>query len=196
MPKRVLVVVVAAAVILAINLAGVADSGGFRGDGYRHHRGNIPIDWKVSGTLAYVQLAPLPDPSMIIPGIMIQADLKGAPGKAHFTVISLGNLPEMNLAACGGGPGQTFLHNDMVINFEDLSMIFARLVDGYACFQEDGSVAAYADMEIYDGRGKYEGAGGWIHGEFSGGIVGTSGALSAETGTIEGEIVWESSVPQ
>ena len=196
MSRKFLIVVVAAAAILAFNLAGVADSGGIRGDGYRHHRRNIPIDWKVSGTLAYVQLAPLPDPSIIIPGIMIQADLKGAPGKAHFLVMTVGNVPENSLAACGGGPGQTFLHNDMVINFEDLSMLFAKLVDGYACFQLDGSVDAYADMEIYDGRGKYEGAGGWIHGEFNGAIVGTSGALSAETGTIEGEIVWESSVPQ
>jgi len=188
MPKRVLIVVVAAAAILATNLAGVADSGGFRGHGDRHHRRNIPIDWKVSGTLAYVQLAPLPAPSTIVPGVMIQADLKGAPGKAHFLVITIGNVPEDSLTACGGGPGQTFQHNDMVINFEDLSMIFARLVNGYACFQVDGSVAAYADMEIYDGRGKYEGAGGWIHGEFNGGNVGTSGALSAETGTIIGEI--------
>ena len=195
MPKRVLIVVVAAAVILATNLAGVAYPGGFPGDGYRHHRRNIPIDWRVSGTIAYVQLAPLPDPSMIVPGIMIQADLKGAPGKAHFTVISIGYPPE-ELGACGGGLGQNFAHNDMVVTFEDLSMLFAELVDGYLCFTGPDTVEAWANMTITDGTGNYEDAKGQFTGHFLGRMVGTSGALSAETGTIEGEIVWESSVPQ
>jgi len=190
MPKRVLIVVVAAAVILATNLAGVADSGGFRGDGYRHHPKNIPIDWKVAGTLVYLQLAPLPnpDPEISVPGIMIQADLKGAPGKAHFTVISIGNGPTTS-GECGF-LGQKAKDNDMVITFEDLSMIFARLINGYVCIHDDFiTVDAHADMEIYGGRGKYEGVGGWLHGDFDGVSVGTSGALSAETGTIEGEIV-------
>lgn len=146
MPKRVLIVVVAAAVILATNLAGVADSGGFRGDGDRHHRGNIPNDWKVSGTIAYVQLAPLPDPSIIIPGIMIQADLKDAPGKAHFTVISIGNPPE-ELGACGCGLGQTFARNDMVVTFEDLSMLLADSTR-FPIGSDNSCRAAKADGEI------------------------------------------------
>jgi hypothetical protein len=155
------------------------------------HSGSIPINWSVSGTLAYVWLA-IPTQVGIdnAPGIMIQADLKGAPSKAHFTVISIGNEPGY-LTDCGPGPGQTFASNDMIITFEDLSMLFAKLGDdgGLICFQTDGTATAVANMTIIGGTGKYQDASGEFIGKFKGYPVGISGALAAETGTIVGEIV-------
>ena len=156
-----------------------------------------PINWSVSGTLAYVQLA-IPTQTGIVdaPGVMIQADLKGAPGKAHFTVISIGNEPGFMPDDCPPDPeqtgvGQTFASNDMVITFEDLSMLFAKLGDdgGLVCFQTDGTVKAVANMTIIGGTGKYQDASGEFIGNFKGYPVGISGALAAETGTIVGGIV-------
>jgi hypothetical protein len=161
------------------------------------HSGSIPINWSVSGTLAYVQLA-IPTQTGIdnTPGIMIQADLKGSPGKAHFTVISIGNEPGYMPDDCPPGSeqtgvGQTFAYNDMVITFEDLSMLFAKLGDdgGLVCFQKDGTVQAVANMTIIGGTGKHQDASGEFIGKFKGYPVGISGALAAETGTIVGEIV-------
>lgn len=193
MSKRTPIVVVAALIaFLATIILGVADSEGFRGSRYRNHRGEIPIHWKVSGTLAYVQFW-VPPPDAVTPpafplGILIQAVIKGVPEDGHFTVITVGN-PLEPLEECGGGPGQTFAYNDMVVTLADQSMLFAALEEGWACFNlEDGTATAEAHMIITGGTGKYKNASGDFTGTFLGGPVGTSGILSAETGEIEGHI--------
>jgi len=175
MPKRILMVVVLLAAVLASALQ--VNAG---------HRASIPIRWTVSGTIANVLFYPSTNPSAVQPGLVIQAFVKGAPGNGHFTITSVGNFPEY-LVECSG-PGQTFAHNDMVITLDELSMIFARLQAGWVCFNGDGTVSAEAHMIITGGSGKYEGASGSFEGHFFGQPVGTSGFLAAETGRIEGRI--------
>jgi len=188
MPKRVLIVVIAAAVILTTNLAGVADSGGFRGDGYRHHPKNIPIDWKVSGTIVAVQVTSPSPTGYSGPAFMIDAFLKGAPGRAQFRVLAAAiPAPPVEIMECLG-PGQYFKFDDMVIIFEDQSMLFAKMnpiLQGWQCFTGEPAVA---NMEIVGGTGKYEGARGEFQGMFWGFTFEDSEALIAEWGTIEGFI--------
>jgi hypothetical protein len=192
MAKKVPIAVVAVvAAVLAINLVGISDSEGSWRWGNRYHRGKTRINWKVSGTIVNVQLA-IPTMTGIdnVPAFLIQALLKGVPGNAQFTVVGIPNAFDPNHPECGG-PGQYFNPNDMVITFPDLSMIFAMLDrpdGGWVCIQEDGTVTAIAYMTITGGIGKYKGASGDFIGEFIGQQVGTSGALQAETGTIEGWI--------
>jgi hypothetical protein len=123
---------------------------------------------------------------------LIRAFLKGAPGKAQFTVLGIPyGLPQDPHPECDGNPGQSFNPNDMVITFEDLSMLFAELEGpdgGWVCVQPDGTVTAEAHMSIIGGTGKYQDASGWFIGKFNGQQVGMSGLLQAETGTIVGEI--------
>ena len=193
MSKRMLFVIVAViAAFLATSLVVVADSEGFWGSRYWRDREDIPIHWKVSGTLAYVQFWTLPPDAVSPPGfplgILIQAVIKGVPDDGQFTVTSVANPPEP-LEQCGGGLGQTFANNDMVVTLADLSMLFAELEEGWACFNlEDGTVNAEAHMIITGGTGKYKDATGDFTGTFLGQPVGTSGILSEETGEIEGHI--------
>lgn len=192
MSKRILVVVAAAAAILAISLVGVANSRGFWGDGYRHHDRNITINWSVSGTIVYHPI-PVADPATDPPVFfLINAFLKGVPEKAQFTVLGIPyGPPQDSHPKCDGNSGQSFYPNDMVITFEDLSMLFAELEGldgGWVCVQPDGTVTAEAHMSIIGGTGKYQDASGWFIGKFNGQQVGMSGLLQAETGTIVGEI--------
>ena len=76
----------------------------------------------------------------------------------------------------------------MVVTLADLSMIFAELEKGWACFNSDGTVTAEAHMVITGGTGKYKDASGDFTGTFLGQSVGTSGFLAAETGKIEGHV--------
>jgi len=178
MSKRILIVIVAVAAVVATGMATDTAYGG-----------NIPIHWKVSGTIANVHFylsTPTTNPLDAIPGLLIQASVKGSPGNGQFTITSVANPPTY-LPECNG-PGLTFAHNDMVITLDSLSMIFAKLHAGWLCFNADSTVSAEAHMIITGGTGKYEGASGYFTGNFEGQSVGTSGFLSAETGTIVGEI--------
>jgi hypothetical protein len=201
MPKRVLIVVVAAAVILAINLAGVADSGGFWGDGYRHHRGETRIDWRVSGTIVFLRLAySAPDGSPLTPSaIMVDAVVNGLPESAHFKVIGEPNpIPIFTpTAECGNHFKIEYERNDMVVTFADQSMFFATLVEGYACVFNSAASAeplpsAVFEMEITGGTGRYMNATGDFTGTFDAIPIGPPnyppGGFLAETGTIEGWI--------
>ncbi len=181
MSKKILALVVIATAVLSTAIGGgtvCAES--------------TPIDWKVAGTIANVQLTP---PFVApAPGFLIRAVVDGAPGTAEFTVVSGPGDPVLPPSdKCGSNFGQMFLQNDMVITFPDRSMIFAKLDPapaggGWICFTGVGTVTAEAHMVITGGTGKYEKAGGEFVGRFAGAQVGTSGALSAETGTIEGWI--------
>lgn len=191
MSRKAFHAVVAAAVVLAGGFLGVTDSSGFWGGGSGHHRGNIPINWRVAGTIVNVQLAiPTAQGLLTPPASLIQAFVKGSPGNAQFIVVGIPNEFQSSLGMCGDGPGQTFAFNDMVITFADQSMLFAKPgpAGGWVCFQLNGTVTAVANMTIIGGTGRYEGAAGEFVGEFLGRPVGDSGALAAETGTIEGWI--------
>ena len=177
MSKRILIVVVAVVAVVATGMASDTAYGG-----------NIPINWKVSGTIANVNFYPSTNPADPQPGLLIQAAVKGSPGNGQFTITSIADPFNPSLTECGGGPGQTFAHNDMVVTLDELSMIFAKLDEGWVCFNADYTVSAEAHMIITGGTGKYEGASGYFTGTFEGLSVGTSGFLAAETGTIVGEI--------
>jgi hypothetical protein len=161
MSKRVLLVLLLAVSVLTTGI--VADTA---------YGGSIPINWRVSGTIVNVQLwIPTATGLDNVPGSLIQAFLKGAPGKAQFTVIGIPTDFNPTHPECDGVPGQNFSPNDMVITFADLSMIFAEIGPdgGWVCFQLDGTVTAVANMTITGGTGKYEDAGGEFIGEFKGG---------------------------
>ncbi len=175
MSKRIPTVVAILVAVVATGLAVSTASGA-----------SIPIRWKVSGTIANVLFYPSTNPSAVQPGLVIQAVVTGAPGNGQFILTSVGNSPGY-LEECGG-PGQTFAHNDMVVTLDELSMIFAKLQTGWACFNADGTISAEAHMIITGGKGRYEGASGYFEGHFLGQPVGTSGFLAAETGRIEGRI--------
>jgi len=191
MSRRALLVVVTAAAVLASGFVVVTNSEGFWRGGFWRHRGEIPINWRVAGTIAYVELAPLPDPSKTVPGIIIDIVAKGAPGKAKIKVIGIadGIIQDPDLD-CEGYPKLAFAEDDMVVTFEDQSMLFATMdttKKSFLCLQPPPQLAL-AHMIIFDGTGKYEGAEGHLTGTFQGQQVGESGALGAETGTIKGWI--------
>jgi hypothetical protein len=171
MSKRILIVVVVAAVVLATSI--VADTA---------YGGNIPINWRVSGTIVGIQVTPLSPTGYSGPAFLIDAFLKGAPGIAQFRLLAaVAEGPPEEILECGGF-GQFFQFDDMVIIFRDLSMLFAEMdpdLRAWLCF---------TDMEIIGGTGRYEGAEGYFQGIFGGFTFEDSGALIAEFGTIKGFI--------
>ena len=182
MSKRILIVVVVAAAVLATGI--VADTA---------YSGSKPINWRVSGTIVGIQVTQLSTTGYSGPAFLIDAFLAGAPGRAQFRVLAaLADGPPVEIPEClgGGGPdGQYFAFDDMVIIFEDLSMLFAEMEApnrAWSCFTGEPAVA---NMVIIGGTGKYEGAEGYFKGIFDGTTVGGSQTLIAETGTIIGEIV-------
>ena len=182
MSRRAVLAVVTAVALLASGFVGVTDSSGFM---FRRGEGRTPINWEVAGTIAIVQLpltAAVPGP-----GFLIDAFVKGAPGRAQFRVLSAGVGGPVNIPECEG-PGQYFAYNDMVITFEDRSMLFAELDSvggGWSCFTGKPAVA---NMKITGGTGKYKSAEGQFQGVFDTPFMGVTGALLAETGTINGWI--------
>lgn len=184
MSKRVLIIVVAAALALAGGVAGNSAYGG-----------STPVNWTVAGTIVNVlvpDFTAVPPAPPFKPGFLIHAFIKGAPGNAQFTVLGFPGIPSGSLGQCGGGPGQLFSPNDMVIMFADLSMIFAEEAEegGWVCFPSPvgDPVTAVSNMTVTGGTGRFEGATGEFVGEFVSFPVGDSGAVIAETGTIKGWI--------
>lgn len=190
MSKRIFIVIVAVvAAFLASNLVGVTDSEGFWHGGFWRNDRNIPINWKVSGTIVGVQAIPLAPEGYSGPALMIDAFLKGAPDRAQFRVLAAAEEGPPGIIPECEGPGVYFAFDDMVIIFEDLSMLFAEMdpeLRGWNCFSPDTAVA---NMVIIGGTGKYSGAEGHFQGNFKGFSFEDSGVLKAETGTIIGEIV-------
>jgi len=182
MSRRTVLVVVAAVAVLASGFVGIAYPGG-SGFGQPDQQGATPINWEVAGTIAIVQL-PLTAAGPV-PGFLIDAFVKGAPARVQFRVLSVGAGAPVSIPECEG-PGQYFAYNDMVITFEDQSMLFAKLdpvEGGWSCFT---GKPAIANMEITGGTGRYESAEGYFQGVFHTPFFGDSGALLAETGTIKG----------
>jgi hypothetical protein len=182
MSKRTELVIMVAIAVLASGFPGVADSGEFM-----HQRGfgKTPIDWEVAGTIVIVQL-PMTQAGPV-PGFLIDAFVKGAPGKARFRVLSVGQGAPTYIPECEG-VGQYFDYNDMVITFGDLSMLFAGMDSAFSSWSCFTGKPAVANMVITGGTGKYESAGGNFQGVFNTPFSGESGALLAETGTIKGWI--------
>lgn len=182
MSKRTVLVVMVAVAVLASGFVAVTESSGFmphRGDG------KSPIDWEVAGTIVIVQL-PF-TPAGPVPGFMIDAFVKGAPGRAQFRVLSVGQGAPTYIPECEG-VGQYFGYNDMVIIFEDQSMLFARMDSAFSSWSCFTGKPAVANMVITGGTGKYESAEGNFQGIFNTPFSGESSALLAETGTIKGWI--------
>ena len=180
MSRRTVWITMVAVAVLASGFVGVTDSSGFT---FRRGAGKATIDWEVAGTIAVVQL-PL-TPVGPVPGFLIDAFVMGAPGKAQFRVLSVGAGAPVFIPECEG-PGQYFAYNDMVITFEDRSMLFAGKSDespSWSCFTGKPAVA---NMKITGGTGRYESAEGQFQGVFDTPYMGESGALLAETGTIKG----------
>ena len=173
-------------ILLVAMAAPPVQAGGWKG---HHHRGKTRINWKVSGTIVFVQFA-IPTATGIdnTPGLMIDAFLKGEPSRAQFRVLAATTEAPSDFIPDCGGPGQYFAFDDMVTTFEDLSMLFAKMdpfLRGWLCFTGEPAVA---NMVITGGTGKYKDAQGQYQGIFDGTTVGDSGALIAETGTIKGWI--------
>jgi len=182
MLKRILIVVVAVVTVVASGFVGVTDSSGFM---FHRGYGKTPIDWEVAGTIVIVQL-PL-TPVGPVPGFLIDAFVKGAPGRAQFRVLSVGQGAPAYIPECEGF-GQYFGSNDMVITFEDQSMLFAKMDTAFSSWSCFTGKPAVANMVITGGTGKYESAEGNFQGVFNTPFSGESGALLAETGTIKGWI--------
>jgi len=186
MPKRIAVVF---GVVVAVLATGVITDIAYSG---WHHRGSIPIDWRVSGTIVGIKVEPLAPTGYSGPAFLIDAFLAGAPGRAQFRVLAaVGGPPEIIPECLGDGvnpDGVYFAFDDMVIIFEDLSMLFAKMdpdLRGWQCFTGEPAVA---NMEIIGGTGRYQGARGEYQAIFGGYLFGDSQALIAEFGTIKGFI--------
>jgi len=188
MSRRTVLAVMVAVVVLASGFVGVTDSSGFMP--YRGY-GKAPIDWEVAGTIVIVQL-PMTQAGPV-PGFLIDAFVKGAPGRARFRVVSVGQGAPIYIPDCGEDVqqtpnGQYFAYNDMVITFEDQSMLFAKMDSAFSSWSCFTGKPAVANMKITGGTGKYESAEGYFQGIFDTPFFGDSGALLAETGTIKGWI--------
>ena len=177
MAKRIPIVVLVVVAVLAIGI--VTDTA---------YSGSIPVNWKVSGVISYVQFfPPVAQPPDV--GILIDIVAKGAPADAVAKVVG---IPGRRISGpspnCGDLEEIPFLENDMVVTFEDQSMLFAILKPGkgYICIGQEPAVFV---LDIVGGTGEYEGATGTLTSTFMGQQVGTSGILWAQTGTIVGEIV-------
>jgi hypothetical protein len=182
MSRRTVLAVVTAVALLASGFVGITDSSGFV---FRRGEGRTQINWEVAGTIAIVQL-PLTAAGPG-PGFLIDAFVNGAPGRAQFRVLSAGMGAPVSIPECEG-PGQYFAYNDMVVTFEDRSMLFAELDSvggGWSCFTGKPAVA---NMKITGGTGRYKSAEGQFQGVFDTPFMGETGALLAETGTIKGWI--------
>lgn len=171
-----------------------ACGGGGGGGGTANAATPTSIDWNVSGTIVGVQVASPSPTGYSGPALLIDAFLKGAPENAQFRVLAAAaeGPPDVIPECLGDGinpDGQYFAFDDMVIIFEDLSMIFAKMnpdLKGWSCFTGEPAVA---NMEIIGGTGRYEDAQGHFQGIFGGMTFEDSQALIAEFGTIVGEIM-------
>ncbi len=150
--------------------------------------GRISINWKVSGVMSYVQFVPpVKHPPDV--GILIDIVAKGAPGNAVAKVVG---IPGRRISApspnCGDLEEIPFLENEMVVTFEDQSMLFAILKPGkgYICIGQEPAVFV---LDVVGGTGEYEGVTGTLTNTFMGQQAGTSGILWVNTGTMVGEIV-------
>lgn len=173
------------------------DGGG--GGGNANAATPASINWKVSGTVAYVTFAYAIDVPPFIQsqnGFLVNAVATGEPENVQFTATGWTGPPTDNTSTsteCDPYPQMASLKNDFVATFADQSMIFATLdpdLGGYVCL---GPIPAEFNMIITGGTGRFEGATGQFTGTFNaypiGPPVSSLGALLAETGTIVGEIM-------
>jgi hypothetical protein len=188
MSRRIVLVIMVTVAVLASGFVGVTDSSGFM---FNRGNGRTPIDWEVAGTIVIVQL-PM-TPAGPVPGFLIDAFVKGAPGRAQFRVVSVGQGAPTYIPDCGEDSqqkpnGQYFAYNDMVATFEDESMLFAKMDTAFSSWSCFTGKPAVSNMKITGGTGKYKSAEGYFQGIFDTPFFGESGALLAETGTIKGWI--------
>jgi hypothetical protein len=156
------------------------------------NHGPIPINWELNG---------------LIMDIGVDADghelkrfdltLKGSPGGATISGVGWGPdpvphdvLPPGNVCVDTPAPVDGVLFGEgfqMIANFKDGSMLFANSVDGgYLCFVPAIAVGFY---EIVGGMGRYEDAVGMVDVYIELHRFGDPSMITAETGTITGEII-------
>ena len=131
---------------------------------------------------------------------LFDLNLKGAPGAANARGVGwvgpplpYAELPLDNLCndLSGYSPysGAPFEEFQMTINFNDGSMLFANLADGYICFSPSIAVGTYS---IAGGTGRFEDASGYIYVEINAYRFAEEGhpsLVTAETGVLTGEII-------
>ena len=173
MSKRIIIVVVVAVAVLATGMVVDTASGG-----------NIPINWRISGTLIYGPLFSTSTFDSPV-GVIIDGVAKGAPGSAVLKVVAIPGAmvdPNPTTPHCGVFPEIPYVSNDVVVIFEDQSMLFATLDEGYVCL---GPVDAVFEVTIVGGTGKYTpSTSGYWKGTFKAIPFNNSGIIFAETGTI------------
>lgn len=154
------------------------------------YAGSKLINWRVVGTYSNVYFADPTDSYALKHGIMIDIVAKGPPGDAIAKVVGIPGayIPAPNPHCVSDSTFYDAIEyefDDMVVTFNDQSMLFAALDYGYACL---GPMPSTFHLNIVGGTGKYEGATGYLAGTFVGGPVSASGILWWETGSIVGEI--------
>jgi hypothetical protein len=135
------------------------------------------MNWRVAGPIVDFNL------------VLLKA--VGSPGRADLTIMGYdyGFVEDPNCVTKVTVGGINF-----VAVFNDLSMLFAKRMDGgeaYICQNSEGATF-YFDMEINGGTGRFDGATGDFTAEGEAyGEPFFPGPLSAETGNFTGEIVFD-----
>jgi S-layer homology domain len=150
---------------------------------------DVEINWRVAGPIINEVMTSGDPPGQTL--IMLKA--KGAPGPADLTVLGTARLAEPGEEVPGCHLTIIFEQDEFVAVFSDLSMLFAKLMEGgdsYLCGvfppAPNAGTTFKFDMEITGGTGRFDGAtGGFIatgvgHGEYF------EGPLSAESGEFKG----------
>lgn len=146
------------------------------------------INWRVAGSIINeVMTSGVPSGQTLV-----NLKARGAPGNADLTVLGYAGIPG-SIVVDGCDLAIPFDGDEFVAVFNDLSMLFAKLMDGgdsYLCitFGPEGRTTFKFDMEITGGTGRFDGAlGGFTatgvgHGQYF------EGPLSAESGKFIGWI--------
>lgn len=179
MSKRVLSIVLLS---LSVLVAGIVTKSAYGG--------SIPVNWRVTGVGVQAEIA-TSIPGITAPGIFGDLVLKGAPGYAtgKFAGTISGMVEPPNLE-CGDFPMLLLDEVGVVFTFADQSMLFATKNPdpnkiSFHCITPPPQLDM-THMIIIGGTGRYEDASGELTGTYY--VQPITGALGAETGTIEGWI--------
>jgi hypothetical protein len=157
--------------------------------GHRHRPSSIPINWRVAGSIVNFKTNIGPEDQIVV---FLKA--MGSPGPADLTVVGYASDAYVDNDE-GCYPKIIFGGDEAVAVFTDLSMLFARLMDGgdsYICIGADGISHAKFEMEIFGGSGRFDGAKGYFTADIPAGFGHLfEGALSAESGKFIGRIEFD-----
>jgi hypothetical protein len=149
---------------------------------------SIPINWRVAGSIVDVKTTGDP-----VDQNLIRLKAVGAPGHADLTVVGYAGDP-VDPPMEGCDIEIPFVQDEFVAVFTDLSMLFARLMDGgdsYVCINFLSGTTFKFDMEIIGGTGRFDGATGYFTATGVGIGQYFEGPLSAESGRFIGTIEFD-----